>query len=113
MIFEAVWQDLEAEYGRANLRFPKELILLGGAPGAGKGTNTAFISRARGLTCPPIVISTLLDSPEARAIKDAGQLVGDREVVEKHVANIFAKLGLPSSDSDNRRVLAVLRHVSG
>jgi adenylate kinase len=81
LIFESVWQDLEADYGRSNLRFPKELILLGGAPGAGKGTNTAFISRARGLTCPPIVISTLLDSPEARAIKDAGNLVGDREVV--------------------------------
>ena len=81
LIFESVWQDLEAEYGRAKLRFPKELILLGGAPGAGKGTNTAFISRARGLTCPPIVISALLDSPEARAIKDSGQLVGDREVV--------------------------------
>jgi len=81
LIFESVWQDLEAEYGRAKLRFPKELILLGGAPGAGKGTNTAFISRVRGLTCPPIVISALLDSPEARAIKDSGQLVGDREVV--------------------------------
>lgn len=81
LIFESVWQDLEAEYGRANLRFPKELILLGGAPGAGKGTNTAFISRARGLTCPPIVISAFLDSPEATAIKDSGQLVGDREVV--------------------------------
>lgn len=81
LIFESVWQDLESEYGRSNLRFPKELILLGGAPGAGKGTNTGFISRARGLTCPPIVISTLLDSPEARAIKDSGQLVGDREVV--------------------------------
>ena len=81
LIFESVWQDLEAEYGRANLRFPKELILLGGAPGSGKGTNTAFISRARGLTCPPIVISNLLDSAEARAIKDSGQLVGDREVV--------------------------------
>jgi adenylate kinase len=81
LIFETVWQDLEAEYGRANLRFPKELILLGGAPGAGKGTNTAFISRARGITCEPIVISALLDSPEARAIKDAGQLVGDREVL--------------------------------
>ena len=80
-IFESVWQDLEADYGRANLRFPKELILLGGAPGAGKGTNTAFISRTRGLTCPPIVISALLDSPEATAIKDAGHLVGDREVV--------------------------------
>jgi len=80
-IFDSVWQDLEADYGRANLRFPKELILLGGAPGAGKGTNTAFICRTLGLTCPPIVISALLDSPEARAIKDAGHLVGDREVV--------------------------------
>jgi adenylate kinase len=79
--FESVWQDLEAEYGRSNLRFPKELILLGGAPGAGKGTNTAFISRARGITCPPIVMSALLDSPEAKALKDAGNLVGDREVV--------------------------------
>jgi len=81
LIFESAWQGLEAEYGRENLRFPKELILLGGAPGAGKGTNTAFISRARGLTCPPVVISTLLDSAEARALKDAGNLVGDREVV--------------------------------
>src|SRR5262245_58965274 len=81
VIFESVWQDLEIEYGRENLRFPKELILLGGAPGAGKGTNTAFISRARGLTCAPIVISALLDSPEAKAMKDAGHLAGDREVV--------------------------------
>src|SRR5262245_55575008 len=81
LVFESVWRDLEADYGRANLRFPKELILLGGAPGAGKGTNTAFISRARGITCPPIVMSALLDSPEARAMKDAGYLAGDREVV--------------------------------
>lgn len=81
LIFDAVWQDLEADFGRENLRFPKEIILLGGAPGAGKGTNTAFILRTRGLTCPPIVISALLDSPEARALKDAGNMVGDREVV--------------------------------
>jgi adenylate kinase len=81
LIFESVWQDLQDEVGRDNLRFPKEIILLGGAPGAGKGTNTAFISKTRGLTCPPIVISALLDSPEARALKDVGNMVGDREVV--------------------------------
>lgn len=81
LIFESVWQDLEADFGRENLRFPKEIILLGGAPGAGKGTNTAFITRSRGLTCQPIVISALLDSPEAKALKDAGNMVGDREVV--------------------------------
>ena len=32
-------------------------------------------------------------------------------VVEKHVASIFGKLGLPPSDSDNRRVIAALRYL--
>jgi len=41
----------------------------------------------------------------------AASLVITPGVVEKHVANIFAKLALPSSDTDNRRVLAVLRHI--
>jgi adenylate kinase len=82
IIFGAVWQGLEASKGLENLRFPKEIILLGGAPGAGKGTNTRFIAKARGLTCGPIVISALLDSPEARRFKDAGILVGDREVMD-------------------------------
>lgn len=81
VIFQSVWQDLEADYGHEYLRFPKEIILLGGAPGAGKGTNTAFIAKARSLTCAPIVMSALLDSPEATALKDAGHMVGDREVV--------------------------------
>ncbi|MGH7945882.1 MAG: nucleoside monophosphate kinase [Opitutaceae bacterium] len=81
LIFDSVWQDLEADFGRENLRFPKEIILLGGAPGAGKGTNTAFITKSRGLTCPPVIISALLDSAEARTLKDAGNMVGDREVV--------------------------------
>ena len=32
-------------------------------------------------------------------------------VVEKHVASIFAKLGLTVSDNDNRRVLAAIRYL--
>src|SRR4249920_2005025 len=81
LIFESVWQDLEADFGRENLRFPKEIILLGGAPGAGKGTQTPFISDARGLTCPPIVISELLTTPEMEKIKAQGVMVGDKEVL--------------------------------
>ena len=81
MIFNSVWGELEAELGRENLRFAKELILLGGAPGSGKGTQTQFILNARGLTCDSIVVSSLLTSPEAQKIKKQGGMVGDREVV--------------------------------
>jgi len=41
----------------------------------------------------------------------ATALVVSSSVVEKHVASIFGKLGLPPSEADNRRVLAVLRYV--
>lgn len=81
VIFKPIWEDLEDEIGKENLRFPKEIILLGGAPGAGKGTHTRFIMQARGLTCPPIVISELLTTPEAEKIKAQGGMVGDKEVI--------------------------------
>lgn len=81
IIFGPIWADLEESFTRERLRFPKELILLGGAPGAGKGTNTAFIAKTRGLTCTPIVMSSLLDTPEMKRIKDAGHMIGDREVL--------------------------------
>ena len=41
----------------------------------------------------------------------AAALVVTASVVEKHVASIFAKLRLPPSEADNRRVLAVLRYL--
>src|SRR6478609_1569604 len=43
----------------------------------------------------------------------AAELVVSGGAVEKHVASIFTKLGLPPDESDNRRVLAVLRHLGG
>ena len=38
-------------------------------------------------------------------------LVVSERSVEKHVANIFSKLGLAPSGADHRRVLAVLRYL--
>src|SRR5687768_14868247 len=81
LIFSAVWDDLVQKRGSDNLRFPREFIWLGGAPGAGKGTNTPFIMKERDITAPPIVVSSLLDSPAAQALKNAGRMVGDREVI--------------------------------
>ncbi|BDS07161.1 adenylate kinase [Oceaniferula spumae] len=82
LIFNSVWDGLEAERGRENMRFPKEIILLGGAPGSGKGTNTAYICKVRDITAPPIVVSSLLDTPAMEALKAGGNMVGDREVVD-------------------------------
>lgn len=82
IIFNSVWAKLENDFGEEQLRFPKEIFWLNGAPGAGKGTNTNFIMQYRDLSAPPLVVSSLLKSPEAERMKDAGMLVGDREVVE-------------------------------
>ncbi|MFF8282716.1 LuxR C-terminal-related transcriptional regulator [Streptomyces albus] len=41
----------------------------------------------------------------------ASQLFVTERAVAKHTSNIFGKLGLPPSDDDNRRVLAVLAYL--
>jgi DNA-binding NarL/FixJ family response regulator len=89
---------------------------------------------AGGTALDPEVVSQLLGASRRRAAVDdsltaregevltlmaegrsnaaiAGRMVVSQGAVEKHVANIFLKLGLPVSDSDNRRVLAVLRYL--
>jgi len=81
LIFAPIWEALAEEVGLEDLRFPKEIILLGGAPGSGKGTQTHFIRDTRGLTCPPIVVSELLTTPEMEKLKAQGGMVGDKEVV--------------------------------
>jgi adenylate kinase len=95
LIFNRVWRKLEEDYGRGGLRFPKELILLGGAPGAGKGTNSDFIRELRDITAEPIVVSQLLNTPEAEKIKAQGGMVGDAEVV----SILFRKLLEPEQQN--------------
>lgn len=55
------------------------------------------------------VLDVMTQGRTNRAI--AEQLVIGVGAVEKHVTSIFAKLGLPVSDDDHRRVLAVLRYL--
>ncbi len=57
------------------------------------------------------VLALMAEGRSNAAIAEA-LVVSDR-AVEKHVANIFLKLDLPPSESDHRRVLAVLRHLEG
>lgn len=55
------------------------------------------------------VLSLMAEGRSNAAIAQA--LVVSAGTVEKHVASVFAKLGLPVTEEHNRRVLAVLRHL--
>ncbi|HEY3089856.1 MAG TPA: response regulator transcription factor [Jatrophihabitantaceae bacterium] len=55
------------------------------------------------------VLALMAEGRSNAAIAEA--LAVGEGTVEKHVASIFAKLGLPASHSDNRRVLAVLHYL--
>jgi DNA-binding NarL/FixJ family response regulator len=55
------------------------------------------------------VLTLMAEGRSNGAIADL--LVVSQRAVEKHIGNIFNKLGLPPSDTDHRRVLAVLRYL--
>ena len=83
LIFQLTWRRLvQQQQGEENIQMPCEILFLGGAPGAGKGTMTPFIMRERGLDAQPIVMSSLLNSPAAKKIIEAGGLVSDFEVFQ-------------------------------
>jgi DNA-binding NarL/FixJ family response regulator len=55
------------------------------------------------------VLALMAEGRSNGAIAEA--LVVSERAVEKHISNIFSKLGLAPSDADHRRVLAVLRYL--
>jgi len=59
---------------------PREIIFLGGAPGAGKGTNSVYIAKLRSFDAPTIVVSDLLNTPACRILKENGIMVDDNFV---------------------------------
>jgi DNA-binding NarL/FixJ family response regulator len=55
------------------------------------------------------VLALIAEGRSNTAIAEALVITGG--VVEKHIASIFAKLGLAPSDSDNRRVIAAIKYL--
>jgi DNA-binding NarL/FixJ family response regulator len=55
------------------------------------------------------VLALIAEGRSNQAIAD--RLVVTERTVEKHISGIFAKLQLPASDADHRRVLAVLAYL--
>ena len=57
------------------------------------------------------VLSLMAEGRTNRSI--AGELFVSERAVERHVTSIFAKLDLPATEQDHRRVLAVLAYLRG
>jgi DNA-binding NarL/FixJ family response regulator len=55
------------------------------------------------------VLALIAEGRSNTAIAETLYITGG--VVEKHIASIFAKLGLAPSDNDNRRVIAALKYL--
>ncbi|MDR2513354.1 MAG: nucleoside monophosphate kinase [Puniceicoccales bacterium] len=79
-LLDAVWPEVEARCVAGHSALPREVFWLNGAPGSGKGTHTSALMQHLGYRSSPVVTSDLLKTQAARALIDAGQLVGDREV---------------------------------
>jgi hypothetical protein len=80
IIFDMVWREVVKRHGIEKMTFPREVVWLSGAPGAGKGTMASFILKEREIP-HMFEVSSLLGTPEMRKKKEAGVLIGDLEVV--------------------------------
>jgi hypothetical protein len=111
--FEAVWNEIEKEFGREKMVFPKEIIWLMGAPGAGKGTNVPFIMTERDISAEAIEISNLLSTePMLREVMAKGLMVSDstvlnlllRKLLEPEYQNGAVVDGFPRTQVGNVRM---------
>ncbi|MDR1401999.1 MAG: nucleoside monophosphate kinase [Puniceicoccales bacterium] len=88
-LFQRVWEDLCSKFGEKNLKFPRQIIFLNGAPGAGKGTNTITVMRVFEISSKPVEVSSLLTTPECEELKEKGMLVGDDIVIAQIMREIL------------------------
>ncbi|KAK9819601.1 hypothetical protein WJX72_000150 [[Myrmecia] bisecta] len=87
VVFDACWKNLEAKY--SHFQTPQEIIWLNGAPGAGKGVNTPFILKSRGLS-RAVAMSELLERHEGiRELMNRGELAPDTMVGDALLDVIF------------------------
>lgn len=90
LIFSSVWRNIKAEFDKEGrpIVFPREVVFYSGAPGAGKGSNAAVVQHQRDIDAV-FEVSSLLNTPRFKEMKEAGLLVGDKDVVDAVIREIL------------------------
>jgi DNA-binding NarL/FixJ family response regulator len=87
--------------------------------GGGTAMDPEVVSQLLARREPPLAVLTTREREVLGQMAEgrsnaaiAGRLFVTEKAVSKHINNIFTKLGLPPSEDDNRRVLAVLAYLN-
>ena len=89
MIYENTISKIRSEFGVQDIVFPKVVVFLNGAPGAGKGTNTLTVMQILGISNKPVEVSSLLITPECEMLKSDGKLIDDDIVIMQVVHELL------------------------
>jgi len=88
ILFEIIWKDVVASKGVTNMNFPAQIVWMTGAPGAGKGTMASLVMKERDIT-QAFEVSSLLNSPAFRELKQQGVLISDRDVIQAVIVELI------------------------
>ena len=88
-IYENTISKIRSEFGVQDIVFPKVVVFLNGAPGAGKGTNTLTVMQILGISNKPVEVSSLLITPECEMLKSDGKLIDDDIVIMQVVRELL------------------------